>query len=69
MKKALHFLRSGKGQAMVEYAIVASFVVIAAFVPYVKWTDASADGSTASLVRSHAARIGETAAFLSLPCP
>lgn len=69
MKETLHFFRSGKGQAMVEYAIVAFFVVIAAFVPYVNWTDASKDGSTASLIKNYTARIKEAAAFVSLPCP
>jgi len=69
MKKALHFLRSGKGQAMVEYAAVASLVVVAAFAPYVKWTGESAEGSTASLVESFASRVREAVSFLSLPCP
>lgn len=53
---------------MVEYAIVVSFVAIAAFVPYVRWTG-SDDGTTGSLVQKYTARIGETAAFVSLPCP
>ena len=53
---------------MVEYAIVACFVVVAAFVPYVDWTG-TAEGSTGSLVQKYTARIGETAAFIALPCP
>jgi Flp pilus assembly pilin Flp len=68
MKKTSRFFRSSQGQAMVEYAIVACFVVIAAFAPYVNWTG-SREGSTGALVTNYTARIKEATAFISLPCP
>ena len=68
MKKPFRFFRSSEGQAMVEYAVVACFAVIAAFAPYVDWTGTGGE-STGSLVKNCTARIGGTAAFVSLPCP
>ena len=56
-------VRDSRGQAMLEYALVTCLVVIAALVPYVKWTG---DSSFAS---GYTDQCKAAIAFLALPCP
>lgn len=60
--------RDERGAAMLEYTLVSCIVVLAAFAPYVKWTEKGED-TTASLIDGYARQCQSAVQFISLPCP
>ena len=65
---AMDLHRNERGAAMLEYTLISCIVVLAAFAPYVRWTEPGEE-STTSLIESYARQCQGAAQFISLPCP